>query len=67
MNSEDNENVKDSLHQKLLDIMTPGVVAELTPEEAELFDGCEEDAMSEKDALESAEEIICVNGEYYAK
>lgn len=42
------------LEQKLRDAAQPGVIVELTPEEASLAGLYSEDAMSEEDALESA-------------
>ncbi len=43
----------DALTQKMTDVMNPGVVVELDPDEAELLGAIQDDAMSEQDAWES--------------
>ena len=54
-----NTSDKDSLvKEKLIDAMTPGYQVEFDPEEAELAGAFVEDALSEKDALESSIDLI---------
>jgi len=54
-----NTSDKDSLvKEKLIDAMTPGYQVEFDPEEAELAGAFIEDALSEKDALESSIDLI---------
>lgn len=48
------EHASDALREKLLDAMTPGFEAECSPLEAELAGAFEENALSQKDARESA-------------
>jgi|LIDZ01.1.fsa_nt_gi hypothetical protein len=46
-------NVNDTVHEKFMDLMIPGYQAEFSPEEADLAGAFTEDALSERDALES--------------
>lgn len=45
------------LREKLVDMMTPGYQAEFDPEEAEFIGAFTEDALSEKDAIESGVDL----------
>ncbi|CAG1020114.1 Protein TraD [Methylococcales bacterium] len=57
--NEPNTSDKDSLvKEKLIDAMTPGYQVEFDPEEAELAGAFVEDALSEKDALESSIDLL---------
>lgn len=47
----------DVLHEKLSDSLTPGYQAEFDPEEAENAGAFPEDALSEKDAIESTDDL----------
>lgn len=70
MSKEEKKKIQASLDEKLAQIMTAGEVTDLTPEEEALFltifESYQDDSMSEKDAMESSDDLICVNGEYYA-
>lgn len=46
------------LHQKLLDAQIPGFKAQFEPLEAEILGAFTEDALTEKDALESVIDIL---------
>lgn len=52
----------DVLTQKMIDVMNPGVVVELDPDEAELLGAFREDAMSEQDAWESNVDLADLDG-----
>jgi hypothetical protein len=47
-------NVKNAVEDKFRDLMTPGYVAEFSPDEADLVGAFEDDALSTRDAYESA-------------
>lgn len=47
------EHHQDVVLEKLDDLMTPGFVAETSPEEAEMMGAFSEDALTEEDAKES--------------
>lgn len=50
-----NENtLLDVVEEKLQDLMIPGFVAEVSPEEAEIMGAFFEDSLTEEDAKESA-------------
>lgn len=49
--------VKEVIHQKLLDMMVPSYQVEFSPEEAELAGAFSDDALSVIDALESALDV----------
>lgn len=51
------------LHQKLLDAQIPGFKAQFEPQEAEMLGAFAEDALNEKDALESVIDILGVDHE----
>lgn len=46
--------------EKLMDAKTPGFGAEFSPDEAELAGAFEEDALTEKDAVESAIDLLAL-------
>lgn len=46
--------VNDAVQDKYLDLMTPGYVAEFSPDEADLAGAFEDDALNARDAYESA-------------
>ena len=48
-----NQPTNDVVIEKLEDLMTPGFVAEMSPDEAELLGAFAEDALSEMDAKEA--------------
>jgi|LakMenEpi03Aug12_release.lakeMendotaPanAssembly.Ray.scaffolds.fasta_scaffold4256759_1 hypothetical protein len=50
----DQASLRESVHQKMLDMTIPGFVVEFDPDEAEFAGAFEEDALSEEDAYESA-------------
>lgn len=52
----------DALTQKMTDVMNPGVVVELDPDEAELLGAIQDDAMSEQDAWESNGDLVDFDG-----
>ncbi len=52
----------DVLEQKMVDVMNPGVVVELDPDEAELLGAIHDDAMSEQDAWESNGDSVDFDG-----
>ncbi len=54
----DNPEIQEVIHQKLLDAQTPGFKAEFEPFEAEMLGAFAEDALNEKDALESVIDIL---------
>lgn len=54
MNTND---LRDIVEEKLLDLQTPGFIAEFTPEEAALAGAFYEDALSETDAHDSAPDM----------
>lgn len=45
------------VHEKLLDARTPGFQAEFDPEEADRVGAFTEDALDEKDALDSSDDL----------
>ncbi len=45
------------VHEKLLDALTPGFQAEFDPEEADRVGAFSEDALDEKDALDSSDDL----------
>ena len=47
-----------ALHEKLADALTPGYLAEFDPDEAERAGAFAEDALSERDAMESAIDLM---------
>ena len=47
-----------ALHEKLADALTPGYLAEFDPDEAERAGAFAEDALSEREALESALDLM---------
>ena len=49
-----NYSIRDVTEEKLQDLMTPGFVAEVSPEEAEIMGAFVEEALSEDDAKEAA-------------
>jgi hypothetical protein len=53
------ENIEvEIIHEKLLDAFTPGYSVEFDPEEAENSGAFKEDAIDEKDALESNIDLL---------
>ncbi len=48
-----NPDIKEIIHEKLLDAEIPGFQAEFDPLEAQMLGAFKEDALSEQDALES--------------
>ncbi|EAS4317564.1 conjugal transfer protein TraD [Salmonella enterica subsp. enterica serovar Typhimurium] len=46
--------VNDAVQDKYCDLMTPGYVAEFSPDEADLAGAFEDDALNARDAYESA-------------
>lgn len=46
------------LHEKLADALIPGYLAEFDPDEAERAGAFAEDALSERDAMESAIDLV---------
>ena len=49
---------KEILQQKLLDAQIPGFKAQFDPQEAEMLGAFTEDALNEKDALDSAIDLL---------
>ena len=47
-----------ALHEKLADALIPGYLAEFDPDEAERAGAFAEDALSERDAMESAIDLM---------
>lgn len=45
------------VHEKLLDALTPGFQAEFDPDEADRVGAFSEDALDEKDALDSSDDL----------
>lgn len=45
---------REIVQEKLNDLMIPGFIAEVSPEEAQLMGAFEEDALTEKEAQEAA-------------
>jgi hypothetical protein len=60
MNDSIPENKTDSVTEKMSDVMTPGYQAEFDPDEAEEAGAFIEDALSEKDALDSDIDLVAV-------
>lgn len=54
----DTETDKEILQQKLLDAQIPGFKAQFEPFEAEMLGAFTEDAINEKDALESVIDLL---------
>jgi hypothetical protein len=54
----DKKAVNDAVHAKFQDLMIPAYQAEFSPDEADLAGAFSEDALSEKDALESASDAM---------
>lgn len=54
----DTETDKEILQQKLLDAQIPGFKAQFEPQEAEMLGAFTEDALNEKDALDSAIDLL---------
>lgn len=52
------EDAAEALWEKLADADTPGYQVELDPEEAELAGAFVEDALSERDAVESSVDLL---------
>lgn len=46
--------LKDLVEEKLNDLMTPGFIVQMSPEEADLLGAFIEEALVEEDALEAA-------------
>lgn len=46
--------VNNTVQEKLRDLMTPGYVAEFSPDEADIAGALEDDALNARDAYESA-------------
>lgn len=55
---DDEGNSNAATREKMTDILTPGYQAEFDPLEAENVGAFFEDAMSEKDALESTDDLL---------
>lgn len=53
MPEEDLKYMDEVIHEKLLDMETPGFEAEFSPDEADSLGAFEETALTEKDALDS--------------
>jgi hypothetical protein len=54
---DDLANATDTVHQKLIDALSPGYQPEFAPDEAERVGAFSEDALSEQDALDSSVDL----------
>jgi len=54
----DTETDKETLREKLLDAQVPGFKAQFEPQDAEMLGAFTEDAINEKDALDSAIDLL---------
>lgn len=54
MNDEAKQTIKELVYEKLNDLMTPGFIAQMSPEEADMAGAFIEEAILEEDALEAA-------------
>ncbi len=60
----DTETDKETLREKLLDAQIPGFKAQFEPVEAEMLGAFTEDALNEKDALESVIDLLGADHEH---
>ncbi|MDV6348857.1 conjugal transfer protein TraD [Nitrosomonas sp. Is35] len=60
----DTETDKEILQQKLLDAQVPDFKAQFEPQEAEMLGAFTEDAINEKDALDSAIDLLGADHEH---
>ncbi len=54
----DNPEMQETIQEKLLDAQVPGFKAQFEPQEAEMLGAFTEDAINEKDALDSAIDLL---------
>ena len=54
----DNPEMQETIQEKLLDAQVPGFKAQFEPQEAEMLGAFTEDAINEKDALESVIDLL---------